>query len=94
MEALWRLGLFEECRQLIEERLPSALQQYNTEQSSYICVDVAAAYAVMGEDAAAEAMIEKSFGYSPVGLFCTRHLEEYAVLKRLELYNQLMAQFA
>lgn len=93
-EALWRLGRYEECRQLLKDQLPLVLAEREQEQCSLACMDAAVAYAVMGDDAEAEAMLEKSLEYTPVGLICTQDLEECAVLKRLDLYKTLIAQYA
>lgn len=93
-EALWRLGRYDECRQLLNDQLPLVLAEREQEQCSLACMDAAVAYAVMGDDAEAEAMLEKSLEYTPVGLICTQDFEECAVLKRLDLYNKLIAQYA
>ena len=93
-EALWRLGRYDECRQLLNDQLPLVLAEREQEQCSLACMDAAVAYAVMGDDAEAEAMLEKSLEYTPVGLICTQDLEECAVLKRLDLYKTLIAQYA
>ena len=93
-EALWRLGRYDECRQQLNDQLPLVLAEREQEQCSLACMDAAVAYAVMGDDAEAEAMLEKSLEYTPVGLICTQDLEECAVLKRLDLYKTLIAQYA
>lgn len=93
-EALWRLGRYEECRQLLKDQLPLVLAEREQEQCSLVCMDAAVAYAVIGDDAEAEAMLKKSLEYTPIGIECTQDLEEYAVLKRLDLYKTLIAQYA
>lgn len=93
-EALWRLGRYEECRQLLKDQLPLVLAEREQEQCSLVCMDAAVAYAVIGDDAEAEAMLKKSLEYTPIGIECTLDLEECAVLKRLDLYKTLIAQYA
>lgn len=93
-EALWRLGRYEECRQLLKDQLPLVLAEREQEQCSLVCMDAAVAYAVIGDDAEAEAMLKKSLEYTPIGIECTQDLEECAVLKRLDLYKTLIAQYA
>ncbi len=93
-EALWRLGRYDECRQLLKDQLPLVLAEREQEQCSLVCLDAAFAYAAIGDDAEAEAMLEKSLEYTPVGLICSQHLEESSVLKKLDLYNKLIAQYA
>ena len=93
-EALWRLERYDECRQLLKDQLPLVLAEREQEQCSLVCMDAAVAYAVIGDDAEAEAMLEKSLEYTPVGLIFSKYLEECAVLKKLDLYNKLIAQYA
>lgn len=93
-EALWRLGRYDECRQLLKDQLPLIFAEREQEQCCLVCLDAAVAYAVMGDDTEAEAMLEKSLEYTPVGLICSQYLEECAVLKKLDLYKTLIAQYA